>query len=35
MLPKVPFGSGPFDCGWYSLTHLNQLVHIHDSRGGR
>ncbi|MDO0936426.1 hypothetical protein QQY66_33760 [Streptomyces sp. DG2A-72] len=35
VLPKVPFGSGSFGCGWYSLTHLNQLVHRADARGGR
>jgi hypothetical protein len=35
VLPKVPVGSGSFDCGWYSLTHLNQLVHLADARGGR
>ncbi|MBE1599884.1 hypothetical protein [Streptomyces stelliscabiei] len=23
------------DCGWYTFTRLNQLMHINDARGGR
>ncbi|MGQ4484285.1 hypothetical protein ACN6LM_002613 [Streptomyces sp. SAS_281] len=23
------------DCGWYSVTHLNQVVHVADARGGK
>jgi hypothetical protein len=26
---------GDVDCGWYSLTPLNQVVHVADARGGR
>ncbi|MFF3372099.1 hypothetical protein ACFYXF_03975 [Streptomyces sp. NPDC002680] len=35
VLPKAPVTSRSFDCGWYTLTHLNQLVHVTDARGGR
>ncbi|MEU3599308.1 hypothetical protein ABZ714_11330 [Streptomyces sp. NPDC006798] len=35
LLPKVSGATGPVDCGWYTLTGLNQLVHTGDARGGR
>ncbi|MFB6987948.1 hypothetical protein ACFC0C_16375 [Streptomyces sp. NPDC056178] len=34
-LPKLDVADGQFDCGWYSLTDLNQLVHIADARSSR
>ncbi|MFI1013110.1 hypothetical protein [Streptomyces sp. NPDC020965] len=35
LLPKLVSADGPVDCGWYSVTVLNQLVHIDDARGGQ
>ncbi|MEU5162293.1 hypothetical protein AB0G74_22180 [Streptomyces sp. NPDC020875] len=36
ILQKIPAAGGPVDCGWYTLTDLNQLVHTGDTaRGGR
>ncbi|MFE1407829.1 hypothetical protein ACFW5D_30230 [Streptomyces sp. NPDC058770] len=34
LLPKYT-GDVLIDCGWYTTTALNQLVHIADARGGR
>ncbi|MGW2585821.1 hypothetical protein ACWCYZ_31630 [Streptomyces virginiae] len=33
LVPKFP-GSKPVDVGWYSITELNQLVHVADGRAG-
>ncbi|MET9294371.1 hypothetical protein [Streptomyces sp. NPDC003077] len=35
LLPRFAGTREVIDCGWYSLTHLNQLVHVDDVRGGR
>jgi hypothetical protein len=35
LLPKLTNTDELIDCGWYSLTHLNQLVHLADARDGR
>ncbi|MFK4222235.1 hypothetical protein [Streptomyces sp. NPDC019890] len=35
LLPKFADATEVTDCGWYSLTHLNQLVHIADARPNR
>ncbi|AJT62525.1 hypothetical protein T261_0836 [Streptomyces lydicus] len=35
LLPQFGTTNKVVDCGWYSLTHLNQLVHVNDARGGR
>lgn len=35
LLPKHPDDHALVDCGWYTTTALNQLVHIADVRGGR
>lgn len=35
LLPKFTNVHDPVDLGWYSVTHLNQLVHIDDARRGR
>ncbi|MFG2979392.1 hypothetical protein ACGFYY_41205 [Streptomyces sp. NPDC048331] len=34
LVPKFP-GSEAVDVGWYSITELNQLVHVADGRAGR
>lgn len=34
-LPRFTGARGALDCSWYSLTHLNQLVHIDDARSSR
>lgn len=34
LLPKFT-GPKAVDLGWYTVTELNQLVHINDGRGGR
>ncbi|MFJ4688873.1 hypothetical protein [Streptomyces sp. NPDC088789] len=28
--PRALSAGGPVDCGWYTLTALNQLIHTHD-----
>ncbi|MGJ5751614.1 hypothetical protein FB563_4041 [Streptomyces puniciscabiei] len=35
LLPKYGGNDALIDCGWYTTTALNQLVHIADARGGR
>lgn len=35
LIPKFADADTVIDCGWYSTTALNQLVHIADTRGGR
>ncbi|MFD5128961.1 hypothetical protein [Streptomyces olindensis] len=35
LLPKYASRDQLIDCGWYTITALNQLVHVADSRGGR
>ncbi|MCZ1006853.1 hypothetical protein ACWDBF_07885 [Streptomyces angustmyceticus] len=35
LLPQLSTAGDVVDCGWYSLTHLNQLVHVNDARGDR
>ncbi|MFI6012533.1 hypothetical protein ACIBAG_27560 [Streptomyces sp. NPDC051243] len=35
LIPKLAGAGAEVDCGWYSVTALNQLVHIADARGGR
>lgn len=35
LLPRLAGAEGGVDCGWYSLTPLNQVVHVADARGGR
>ncbi|MFE7302627.1 hypothetical protein [Streptomyces sp. NPDC057579] len=35
LLPQFPDSNAAVDCGWYSLTLLNQLVHVYDARGDR
>ncbi|MFD4829164.1 hypothetical protein ACFWPV_04795 [Streptomyces uncialis] len=35
LLPKLITVGEPVDCAWYTVTLLNQLVHIDDTRGGR
>ncbi|MGW1194514.1 hypothetical protein ACWD4B_01445 [Streptomyces sp. NPDC002536] len=35
LLPKFTHTSDVVDCGWYTVTALNQLVHIDNARGGR
>jgi hypothetical protein len=35
LLPRLAGTVGDVDCGWYSLTPLNQVVHVADARGGR
>jgi hypothetical protein len=35
LLPKFTDSNDIVDVGWYSVTHLNQLVHINDLRSGR
>ncbi|WP_434595834.1 hypothetical protein [Streptomyces sp. A5-4] len=35
LLPKHTGDNTLIDCGWYTTTALNQLVHIADVRGGR
>ncbi|MGW6742845.1 hypothetical protein ACWGDX_19335 [Streptomyces sp. NPDC055025] len=35
LLPKLTAATGLFDCGWYALTELNQLVHVADARSAR
>jgi hypothetical protein len=35
LLPRLAGAGGEVDCGWYSLTPLNQVVHVADARGGR
>lgn len=34
LLPRHP-SAALIDCGWYTTTELNQLVHIDDARDGR
>ncbi|BAU88008.1 hypothetical protein SLA_7142 [Streptomyces laurentii] len=33
LVPRIGTDEDPVDCRWYSLTALNQLVHVADSRG--
>ncbi|WP_414169085.1 hypothetical protein ACMATS_24660 [Streptoverticillium reticulum] len=33
--PKYAGHDALIDCGWYTTTALNQLVHVADARGGR
>ncbi|WP_043267076.1 hypothetical protein [Streptomyces sp. CT34] len=35
LLPRLAGTGEVVDCSWYSVTELNQLVHIADARGGR
>ncbi|MFJ2739684.1 hypothetical protein ACIO3O_08445 [Streptomyces sp. NPDC087440] len=35
LLPKVTTRNEFIDCEWYAITHLGQLVHVNDARGGR
>ncbi|KUF16849.1 hypothetical protein AT728_23360 [Streptomyces silvensis] len=35
LTPKVDSTDTVIDCGWYSTTALNQLVHTADARDGR
>ncbi|MFJ9033621.1 hypothetical protein ACIRQP_34985 [Streptomyces sp. NPDC102274] len=35
LLPKLTDVRGVFDCGWYTVTELNQLVHAADARSTR
>ncbi|MFI5796207.1 hypothetical protein [Streptomyces sp. NPDC051677] len=35
LLPRYADRNELIDCGWYTTTALNQLVHIADVRGGR
>ncbi|MBC9723732.1 hypothetical protein [Streptomyces sp. TRM68367] len=35
LLPRYAGRNELIDCGWYTTTALNQLVHIADVRGGR
>ncbi|MFG2707383.1 hypothetical protein [Streptomyces sp. NPDC048386] len=35
LLPKYASRDQLIDCGWYTTTALNQLVHVADSQGGR
>ncbi|WP_367435078.1 hypothetical protein [Streptomyces celluloflavus] len=35
LLPKLTDAPTRFDCGWYNLTALDQLVHVNDARNGR
>ncbi|MFF2941325.1 hypothetical protein ACFVSQ_15935 [Streptomyces niveus] len=35
LLPKHASHDALIDCGWYTTTALNQLVHIADARSGR
>ncbi|GHG50133.1 hypothetical protein [Streptomyces griseocarneus] len=35
LLPAYREATGIVDCGWYTATALNQLVHIDDARHGR
>ncbi|MFI9755740.1 hypothetical protein [Streptomyces collinus] len=35
LLPKYTERDEVIDCGWYTITHLNQLLHVADGRGGR
>ncbi|MBV9025569.1 MAG: hypothetical protein JO362_17655 [Streptomycetaceae bacterium] len=35
LLPRLAPAHQPVDCGWYTLTHLNQLIHIDDARSHR
>ncbi|TFI21332.1 hypothetical protein [Streptomyces sp. 4R-3d] len=35
LLPKHTDANALVDCGWYTTTALNQLVHIADARSGR
>ncbi|MEU2874223.1 hypothetical protein ABZ769_34370 [Streptomyces olivoreticuli] len=35
LLPKFSNAKDVIDCGWYVLTHLDQLVNIHDARSKR
>ncbi|MBC2878061.1 MULTISPECIES: hypothetical protein [Streptomyces] len=35
LLPAYATATGIVDCGWYSVTALNQLVHVDDARSGR
>ncbi len=32
---QFPDNESWIDCDWYSLTHLNQIVHLDDARSGR
>lgn len=34
LLPKFTGTHAEIDCGWYSTTALNQLVHVDDAQGG-
>lgn len=35
LIPKFADAGAVIDCGWYSVTALNQLVHVLDAEGGR
>ncbi|MFE3645891.1 hypothetical protein ACFXOM_33790 [Streptomyces sp. NPDC059169] len=35
LLPKHNGHDTLIDCGWYTITALNQLVHVADARGSR
>jgi hypothetical protein len=35
LLPKFSATDDVTDCGWYTITALNQLVHISDARSDR
>ena len=35
LLPKYTGRNELINCGWYTITALNYLVHINDARGGR
>lgn len=35
LLPRYADRNELIDCGWYTTTALNHLVHIADFRGGR
>ncbi|MEV0577118.1 hypothetical protein [Streptomyces sp. NPDC050392] len=35
LLPRYTGHNELVDCGWYTTTALNQLVHVADIRGGR
>ncbi|MEW1757513.1 hypothetical protein AB0393_13490 [Streptomyces cyaneofuscatus] len=35
LVPRLAGAGEDIDCGWYSLTRLNQVVHVADARGGK
>jgi hypothetical protein len=35
LVPRLADTEGDVDCGWYSVTHLNQVVHVADARVGK